>query len=73
MVFCDALFFQMLVKEVEKQVRLAATPYSGNYFYHPIVLAVNEFLQVNVSIYLHVYLLFLRKYAIFVCKITKIQ
>ena len=63
-------FSQMLAEKIEEQIRLATTSHSGHYFYHPIVLAVNEFLQMNVSLNHHRCLLFLRKCAIFVCKCT---
>ena len=66
MVISYTSFFQMMTEEIEKQIRLAAAPYTSHHFYHPIVLAVNEFLQMNISLYHHRCLLFLRKYAFFV-------
>ena len=42
-VIFNTFFFQMLIEEVEKQIRLTATPHTSNYFYHPIVLTFNEF------------------------------
>ena len=42
-VIFNTFFFQMQTKEVEKQIRLPATSHTSNYFYHPIVLTINEF------------------------------
>ena len=39
--------------------------YASHHFYHPVVLAVNEFFQMSTSFYHHCYLLFQRKSAIF--------
>lgn len=53
-------------------VQHAAASYTSHHFYHPIVLAVNEFLQMNISLYHHRCLLFLRKYAFPACKKNRI-
>jgi hypothetical protein len=54
MIIIDILLSQIIVKQVEQQVRLTAPSYSGNDFSHPVMLFSYKFIQINRSIHLSI-------------------
>ena len=69
-----ALLQQVVVKQREEQVRLAAPAHPRHHFYHVVAAGVNEFLQVIISPYLHnqnvLAVIFMYLHIFFGCKDT---